>query len=138
MFFLAVYGCGAVYKNRSAYLTHTVDATYNDGNITCTWVIIAADEPQEMIQLNVLNVSVLEGRTHDHNILKVTLFAYLFPISTSQISRIKNYLPNACADLEGKGAGCSDSLKNHKNIGYLSNTDPDPLKSQRYHVSIQS
>ena len=94
MFFLAVFGCGAVYENRSSYLTHTVDdlnATYNDGNITCTWVIMAADEPQQMIELNVLNVSVLEGRTHDHNILKVTLFAYLFPISTSQIS-IKKFI----------------------------------------------
>ena len=28
----------------------------------------------------------------------------------------------------GGGAGGPDPLKNHKNIGFLSNTGPDPLK----------
>ena len=33
-----------------------------------------------------------------------------------------------CADPKGGGAGRPDSLKNHKFIGFPSNTDPDPLK----------
>ena len=35
-------------------------------------------------------------------------------------------LTNSCVDPEGVGA-----LKNHKNIGFLSNTGPDPLKNQK-------
>ena len=35
------------------------------------------------------------------------------------------------------GTGGPDPLENYKNIGFLSNTCPDPLKSQRYQVSIQ-
>ena len=45
-----------------------------------------------------------------------------------------------CADPEG-GAGGPDPppLKNHKFIGILSNTGPDPLKkSQSYHVGPSS
>ena len=33
--------------------------------------------------------------------------------------------------------GVRTPLKNHKNIGFLSNTGPDPLKSQSYQASIQ-
>ena len=42
------------------------------------------------------------------------------------------------ADPEG-GTGGSDPppLKNHRNIGFPSNIDPDPLKSQSYQASIQ-
>ena len=36
---------------------------------------------------------------------------------------------------EGRGSG--PPLKNHQNIGFLSNTGPDPLKSQSYQASIQ-
>ena len=44
----------------------------------------------------------------------------------------------ACADPEGGGAGSADPhLENHKNIGFLRNIDPDPLKSQSHRVSIQ-
>ena len=32
----------------------------------------------------------------------------------------------------GGGEGVQTSLKNHKNIGFLSNTGPDPLKNQSY------
>ena len=41
-------------------------------------------------------------------------------------------LPNSYADPEGGGGGGGGGgmgpLKNHKNIGFLSNTGPDPLK----------
>ena len=35
-----------------------------------------------------------------------------------------------CADQKGGGAGGPDTppLKNHKNIGFFSNSGPDPLK----------
>ena len=33
----------------------------------------------------------------------------------------------SCADPEGGDRG-SDPLENHKNIGFISNTGPDPLK----------
>ena len=33
-----------------------------------------------------------------------------------------------CADPEGGGQGVWTPLKNHKNIGFSSNTGPDPLK----------
>ena len=32
-----------------------------------------------------------------------------------------------CADLEGGGTGRPPPLKNHKNMGFLSNIGPDPL-----------
>ena len=37
---------------------------------------------------------------------------------------------HACADPEGGGQGVRTPLKNNKNIGFLSNTGPDPLKNQ--------
>ena len=38
----------------------------------------------------------------------------------------------------GGGQGVRTSLKNHKNIGFLSNTGPDPLKkTQRYQARFQ-
>ena len=38
----------------------------------------------------------------------------------------------------GGDRGSGPPLKNHKNIGFISNTGPDPLKkSQRYKASIQ-
>ena len=37
----------------------------------------------------------------------------------------------ACADPEGGGWGLDPTLKNHKNIGFLSNTGPDPLKNHK-------
>ena len=42
-----------------------------------------------------------------------------------------------CADPEG-GQGVLNPLKNHKNIGFSSNTGPDPLKNRSYQASIQS
>ena len=46
---------------------------------------------------------------------------------------------DTCADPEGGGAGGPDNpLKNHINIGFLSNTGPDPLKkSQNFQASIE-
>ena len=35
-----------------------------------------------------------------------------------------------CADPEG-GQGSGPLLKNHKNIGFLSNTGPEPLKNHK-------
>ena len=40
----------------------------------------------------------------------------------------------ACADPEGD-RGSGSPLKNHKNIGFLSNTGPDPLE---YHKATKS
>ena len=37
----------------------------------------------------------------------------------------------------GGDRGSGPPLENHKNMGILSNTCPDPLKSQRYQSSIQ-
>ena len=38
----------------------------------------------------------------------------------------------------GKGdRGSGPPLKNHKNIGFSSNTGPDPLKNRSYQASIQ-
>ena len=44
----------------------------------------------------------------------------------------KHLLSDAC-----HGRIQRDPLKNHKNIGFPSNIDPDPLKSQSYQASIQ-
>ena len=44
----------------------------------------------------------------------------------------------ACVDSEGGTGGPDPPLKNHKNIGFLSNTGPVPQKkSQSYLASIQ-
>ena len=44
----------------------------------------------------------------------------------------------ACADPEGGGGqGVRTPLKNLKNIGFSSNTGPDPLKNPNYQDSIQ-
>ena len=44
----------------------------------------------------------------------------------------------SCADQEGAAVWTPPLLVNHKGIGILSNTGPDPLeKSQSYQVSIQ-
>ena len=41
----------------------------------------------------------------------------------------KYLLSDAChGQIQRGGAGVSDPLKNHKNIGFPSNIDPDPLK----------
>ena len=37
----------------------------------------------------------------------------------------------ACADPEGGGQESGPPLKNHKNVGSLSNTGPDPLKNHK-------
>ena len=44
-----------------------------------------------------------------------------------------------CADPEGGGGGrgVRTPLKNHRNIGFSSNTGPDPLKNRSYQASIQ-
>ena len=41
------------------------------------------------------------------------------------------------AQIQRGQGGQTPSLKNHKNIGLLRNTGPDPLKSQSYQASIQ-
>ena len=45
-----------------------------------------------------------------------------------------NSFPDACADPEGGGQGVRTPpppLENYKNIGFLSNTGPDPLKMKK-------
>ena len=39
--------------------------------------------------------------------------------------------------IQRETGGPDPPFKNHKNIGFLSNTGPDPLKSQSYKASIQ-
>ena len=41
------------------------------------------------------------------------------------------YYVSTCADPEGGGQGVRTPLKNHKNIGFLSNTGPDPLENHK-------
>ena len=41
-----------------------------------------------------------------------------------------------CADPEGGGRGSGPPLKNHKIIGFPSNTGPDPLKNLSHQASI--
>ena len=36
---------------------------------------------------------------------------------------------SACANPDGGTGGPTSPLENHKNIGFLSNTGPDPLKN---------
>ena len=50
-----------------------------------------------------------------------------------------SFSSTACADPDGGGTGGPDPLKNHKNIGFLSNTSPDPLRNHKaiYQASIQ-
>ena len=44
----------------------------------------------------------------------------------------------ACADQEKRqGVRTPPPLKNHKNIGFSSNTGPDPLKNRSYQASLQ-
>ena len=43
----------------------------------------------------------------------------------------------ACADPGGGGQGVRTPLKNQKNIGFSSNTGPDPLKNHSYQASSQ-
>ena len=50
------------------------------------------------------------------------------------------FLHRSCADPEGGGKGArgpDPPLKNHKNIGFSSNTGPDPMKNHSYQSSIQ-
>ena len=44
---------------------------------------------------------------------------------------------SSCADPEGEGQGVRTSLENYKNIRFLSNTGPDPLKNHSYQSSVQ-
>ena len=46
------------------------------------------------------------------------------------------HLKKPCEDPEG-GQGVLNPPKNHKNIGFSSNTGPDPLKNCSYQASIQ-
>ena len=48
---------------------------------------------------------------------------------TAKYPRMKS-TSTSCADPEG-GAGGLDPLKNHKNIGFLSNTGPDSMKNHK-------
>ena len=43
----------------------------------------------------------------------------------------------SCADPEGGWTWCPDPLENDKNIGFLSNTCPDPLKITKLPIQIQ-
>ena len=77
----------------------------------------------------------------------------MFPLQTKAIkidtTKIGRYMPrgaqwlNSCADPEGWTGGPDPPppppppLKNHINIGFSSNTGPDPLKNRSYQASIQ-
>ena len=58
-------------------------------------------------------------------------------IRDSYLKEYRRYAPDTkqgdgpCADPEGdRGPGPPPALKYHKNIGFLNNTGPDPLKKQ--------
>ena len=55
------------------------------------------------------------------------------PISPDSLSICSGRKLHSCADPEGGGGGRGSGtpLKNHKNIGFLSNTGPDPLKNHK-------
>ena len=54
---------------------------------------------------------------------------YLYANNSSAGQLAQSYL---CADPEGGGGrGSGPPLKNHKNIGFLCNTGPDPLKNHK-------
>ena len=45
--------------------------------------------------------------------------------------------PIMCRSRGGRGMGSGSLLKNHKHIGFSSNTGPDPLKNRSHQASIQ-
>ena len=50
--------------------------------------------------------------------------------------QLNQYLSHTWVDPEG-GQGVQTPLKDHKNIGFPSNIDPDPLKITKLHVPSQ-
>ena len=52
------------------------------------------------------------------------LFYYIY-----YLTLLYSDAPLSCADAEGGGRRSRPTLKNHKNVGFLSNTGPDPLKN---------
>ena len=57
---------------------------------------------------------------------------------TSTSVHAHTFACNSCADPEGGGdRGSRPPMKNLKNIGFPSNTGPDPLKNRSYQASIQ-
>ena len=63
---------------------------------------------------------------------------YMYLVSCSFVVSWVSH--SACADPEGGGgvdSGSGTPLNNHKAIGFLSNTVPDPLKNHKGTTSIQ-
>ena len=59
------------------------------------------------------------------------------PTSAVASKYLVHSLYNPLADPEGgRGSGPPPPLKNNKNIGFLSNTGPDPLKITKLPTSI--
>ena len=52
-------------------------------------------------------------------------------------TNLMSYTTNIMCGSRGGDRGFETLLKNHKNIGFPSNTCPDPLKSHSYQASIQ-
>ena len=69
----------------------------------------------------------------NHHILKMLLFGLsptpqVHPVNQTKAFNLQSCLIS-CADPEGGGAGVwTPPLKNHKNLGFLSDSGPDPLK----------
>ena len=59
--------------------------------------------------------------------------AYFNLVSVSQVQMHYSVLfpKPSCADPEGKTGGPDTPLKIHKNIGFFSNTGPNPLKNHK-------
>ena len=61
-------------------------------------------------------------------VLIADIWILLFPIidNWTKFSNDSKFMTLACMDPEGQLGG-PDPLENHKSIGFLSNTGPDPL-----------
>ena len=79
----------------------------------CSWIIEAAKD--ELIELKFLSMEI-----------------EIYTEGTDEASCIFDYVQvyNSCADPE-RGTGVRTPLKNHKNLVFLSNADPDLLKNHK-------
>ena len=105
------------------------------------------------MNLSITNISITKVQVEVIRHLQEPLYAHVQVFDQPSIDNKKGHkvIPNcttfrikyvmsytvlvSCADQEGS-QGSGSTLKNHKTIGFLSNTGPDPLKnSQRYQAS---
>ena len=69
--------------------------------------------------------------------IQIQIHFYTESHSVFLYNNIQPFRRLPCADREGGQGSGPPPLKNHKNIGFSSNTGPDPLKNCSYQSSIQ-